>query len=115
MRRWISIVAMTFACAATAQNAVYKHLSQRDNDPFVFCTQGMKRPDPCWIPLPPYGFGIWTYTWICDEPNTETGRAWTQDEREGLDDYLAVCGAPRSNGEWDTKAGARAEDTPSPH
>jgi hypothetical protein len=115
MKQWISLLASLFVLSASAQEPTYKHLSQRDNDPFVFCTQGMKRMDPCWIPIPPYGDGLWMYTWLCDEPNTETGRSWTQAEREGLSDYQQVCSAARSYGEWDTKAGAKPENVPFSH
>jgi hypothetical protein len=111
----IAVSLLVLIGKAVAQDAMYSELSQRDNDPFVFCTQGMKRPDPCWIPLEPYGYGIWTYTWLCDEPNTETGRAWTSAERQGLKDYVLVCSAARSNGAWDKKAGPRPENVPNPH
>ena len=117
MKQWIPLAASLLAVSltASAEEAMYKPLSQRDNDPFVFCTQGMKRPDPCWIPMPPYGHGNWMYTWLCNEPNVKYGRQWTPAERQGLDEYMEVCSAARSSGTWDRAAGSRPEDTPFSH
>jgi len=118
MERWrfLTKIVVLMAGISTCGTVVAQtdYIRERDNDPFVFCTQGMKMPAPCWIPIPEYGYARWTYTGVCDEPNPK-GRAWTQAERDGLEDYIRVCGIPKSNGGWDTREGPRPEGYPTEH
>jgi len=112
MKRWILIAALVMPCALTAQEAFYKQIHYRDNDPFLFCTKGMKIWDPCWIPIPPYT-GQWMYTGICRPPN-KYGRSWTQDDRQALDELEEICPAAQQSGGWDGRGG-RSDKTPYSH
>lgn len=111
-RKFFFAMAVLCANAQAYQQGFYQELRYRQNDPFVFCTQGQDTMDTCWIPLPPYT-GAWTYTGICDEPN-EYGRSWYQRDRDSLKQYMEVCPQAMESGDWDGRGGA-PENSPSRH
>ena len=100
-------------------------LRWRDNDPFVFCTQGIKDQDRSWKPIDPISgtyFPIPPYCPIPAAPNTEcpvypyTYLAWTQNSWDAFRDYQSVCKWPHRTGKWTRRNGqGNAEDTPYSH
>ena len=103
----VAFVMSTLALPAIAQD----DLRFRTGDPFVFCTQGLKIPDPCWHPLPPYTEN-YTLTGVCDPPNIH-GRSWTADDSESLAQYLSICHQAIDSGAW--KGQTPPESTPFEH
>lgn len=91
----------------------YETLPYRDNDPFVFCTQGHEqhRARMCWQPLPPFT-GQWMPTGVCRPENTY-GRPWTARDRHALQLYLRVCPGAGQSGPWQGRG--RPEQTPHRH
>lgn len=96
---WIAMLALGFALPATAQ--VMSVAPFRDNDPFVFCTQGYELTvaQECWTPLPPYTTGDYMLTGICDPPNYY-GRSWTDRDWTALYLYETVCPIAVVPGAW---------------
>jgi hypothetical protein len=110
--RMFFFVALMACVSAQAGQGMYEKLNYRNDDPFVFCTQGQDTWDTCWKPIPPYT-GAWIYTGICDEPNPK-GRSWYQRDRDSLSQYMRVCPNAIDSGSWDGRGGA-PENTPGPH
>lgn len=108
MKYWIALAGLLFSASAAAQ---YDTIHYRDNDPFVFCHYGMKIPDPCWVPMPPYT-GAWMYTGICDPPN-EYGREWTKDDTQALQELERICAMTSSSGSW--QGSGTGENSPYSH
>lgn len=81
-------------------------LHYRDNDPFVFCTQGRKEESKCWIPLSPQSG---THIPLCYYPY------WSTDDWVSLGEYMLTCphGGAGSAGDW--KGKGKAEDSPTSH
>ena len=109
MKYWIALACVVFSATAGSQ---YVPLRYRDNDPFVFCRYGMKIPDPCWVPIPPYT-GQWMYTLVCDPPNYPDGRSWTPEDTDALTQLETVCPMTSSSGSW--KGGGTGENSPYAH
>jgi hypothetical protein len=106
-------VAVAVAMAIFALPAIGQYdLRFRAGDPFVFCTQGLKIPDPCWRPLPPYTGESYMLTGVCDPPNIE-GRSWTVDDTESLAEYGRICPLAIESGAW--KGQTPPESTPFEH
>jgi hypothetical protein len=104
MKRGIFLVFTLFACEALAQSGFYQEIDYRDNDPFVFCTQGQgwkRAPMQCWIPVPPYT-GSFTMMPYCDPPNY-WGKTWSDDDWESLGQYMLVCPQAMTSGPWTGK------------
>ncbi len=117
MKLWTGAVLVLLAFNATAQSAgggsgYYERLQYREDDPFVFCTQGRKERDKCWIPLPPYtgNFMMMPY---CNPPNSPYGKSWTQDDWSSLYQYQSVCPRAINSGQWE--GSGRPEQTPFSH
>lgn len=113
MKRWLIFATLLMPGLVAAQDSYYQKIHYRDDDPFLFCTKGMKIPDPCWIPIKPYT-GQYVLTVFCDPPNTETGRSWTYDDHRALAELESRCPVAKESGEWEPKAGT-AEMTPKMH
>jgi hypothetical protein len=117
MKRWIPIVLAVIALQATAQDSVSPY---RQNDPFVFCTEGWseQRAQACWWPSPPYTTGMYIMNPSCRPPN-KYGRDWSSDDYRALSLYQSVCPRALKNGSWgnDDKdlKGKRANNVPSKH
>lgn len=110
----VSLASLAVACVMSllAWPAIAQgDLRFRASDPFVFCTQGLKIPDPCWRPLPPY-IGQSTLTGVCDPPNPY-GRSWTADDTESLAEYERICPEAVDSGAW--KGHTPPESTPFEH
>lgn len=97
-KSWMVLLLLGFALPAGAQMTVAPY---RDNDPFVFCTQGYEITPAmmCWIPLPPYTGGTWMFTGLCDPPNYY-GRPWTARDTQALFLYETVCPIAIKPGAW---------------
>lgn len=97
-KSWIVLLALGFAFPVFAQMSVAPF---RDNDPFIFCSQGYETTvaAECWVPLPPYTTGAYAYTGICDPPN-EYGRSWTDRDYQALYLYQTVCPIAGKSGAW---------------
>jgi hypothetical protein len=105
----VAIVLSMLALPAIAQ----EDLRFRAGDSFVFCAQGLKIPDPCWLPVPPYtGGNNYKLTGVCDPPNLH-GRSWTADDTESLAQYQRICAQAIDSGAW--KGHAPPESTPFEH
>lgn len=115
MKIWIGLVIVLVSFNAVAQSGgtgYYEQLQYRDNDPFVFCTQGRKEKDKCWIPLPPYTGNFMAMPY-CNPPNTYSGKSWTQDDWNSYYQYLRVCPRAINSGRWDGTG--KPEETPNSH
>lgn len=120
MKRWIWTLAACFGLQANATATaapVYEELVCRDNDPFVFCTQGCKSPDHhweptdpisgAWVPVPPY----------CPYPTTVSTKyckGWSQKAFTAFFQYQSICRQAKKEGDW-TDKGRRPESTPKEH
>lgn len=112
MRMFVPAVLCAIAFSAVAQSSgYYEQIQYRDNDPFVFCTQGQKNMDKCWIPLPPYT-GNYMMMPHCNPPN-QYGKSWTNDDWASLYQYLRVCPQAMESGAWEGQG--RPEQTPNNH
>lgn len=113
-RTWIGLLALGAAFPLAAQ--VLSVAPFRDDDPFIFCSQGyeMKVAEECWVPVYPYTTGVYLYTGICDPPN-KYGRSWTDRDYAALSLYQTVCPVALTTtpGPW-TGTGTGAE-TPLVH
>lgn len=96
--RWIAAVLLAFLLPISARSDTFLPIPFRDNDPFVFCTQGWSpfKVDMGWIPAPPYTTGLiiplhptwwwspqdwsalWYYQVVC--PGALVPGAWTGPE-----------------------------------
>lgn len=85
MKTWIFVAAASFAGAAAGQAIGY-----RAEDPFVFCTYGVKNPARCWWPI---SAAAGTFMWdpTCNPPNAPYGRPRTQEDYESNAKWLAIC------------------------
>lgn len=91
--------------------------SFRDDDPFLFCADGMKERPRAWNPLQP-SIGTWFPTpGYCAVPATSCpyvyGIGWTQREIDGVYLYMSVCPAAKKKGNW--VGSGRPENTPTNH
>src|SRR5580765_8980572 len=92
---------------ALADQRKYKFLRWRDNDPFVFCTQGIKDQDRAWRPIDPIsgawmltpGYCPFPVTGSCPYPFTML-MAWSQNSFDSFWDYQSVCKWPHRKGDW---------------
>ncbi|WP_413623784.1 hypothetical protein [Luteibacter sp. Lutesp34] len=113
MKARIFLIAIAYAPSLLAQDSgFYKTIPYRDNDPFVFCTEGLKGWNKCWFPVDPAN-GTFMYTGVCDEPNPK-GRSWSFEDRDSLRLYQMVCPMAVQSGEWDGKGGS-PDNSPHPH
>jgi len=124
MKRWIWILVAFFGLHGTA-NAVgpYVKFECRDNDPFVFCTQGCKGSDKNWIPLSPSS-GTWmAVPGYCPYPTTGACcigyvcfLPWTQTAVTAVGQYMAMCpiGGGKAS-DWKNTDGRRPESVPNDH
>jgi hypothetical protein len=106
MKHWIIVLSLLFSGTVGAQEVI----RYRYNDPFVFCTEGMKIPLPCWVPIAPFT-GQFMYTGLC-EPNPY-GRPWDQQDYDALSQLVMICPQARTSGGWSGKG--RADTSPLVH
>lgn len=107
------------AVGASAQqgSGFYEPIRYRDNDPFVFCTQGPSikmgeiQSPACWLPRPPYT-GQYMLTGGCNPPN-KYGRDWDQADTDSLQQYIRICPHAIDSGQWEGEG--RPESTPREH
>ncbi|WCE02634.1 hypothetical protein [Pseudoxanthomonas sp. JBR18] len=126
-KRWIALVFAGLSAHAVAQSGnFYEVIRYRDNDPFVFCTEGWKRDgdyfDTAWEPIPQYT-GPWIPHWPlwCSIPTTSCPenygyyrpRDWTQKDLDAWQQYTRVCPAAMNSGKWNGQE--NANDTPGRH
>lgn len=112
--QWMSLLFLALSSQATAQSGgYYEDIDYRDNDPFVFCTEGWKRNgnywSTAWEPVPKYT-GPWMPHWPlwCSIPTTSCPenygyyrpRDWTQDDLDAWEQYMRVCPAAIKSGKW---------------
>lgn len=105
MRRWICVAFLSaLTLQASAQSSgFYQKIFYREDDPFVFCTQGQKTEAKCWIPTPRYlGGSMWTYNFpaYCNPPFSPYGKPWTQDDYISLGQYQDICPHANESGTW---------------
>lgn len=97
--------------------AFYEFIRYRDNDPFLFCTDGQdpeKFPDRCWWPVAPFT-GAFMMNPICRPPNPY-GKDWTEADWDSLGQYLSVCPmAGGKSGTWNGKSGKQPNMVPHKH
>jgi hypothetical protein len=116
MKHWMKLpLAVALLVIGADAAAQYYQLSYRDNDPFVFCTQGQNPkevPAPCWKPLPPFtgNFMMMPY---CKPPSYPYGKSWTNDDWKSLGEYLVVCPWAKESGGW--KGEGSPESSPHEH
>ncbi|MEJ1126650.1 hypothetical protein V9L20_03685 [Variovorax sp. CCNWLW225] len=117
---WTAALCLGMQAAAQADQRVYQQLVCRDNDPFVFCTQGCKDQDKNWTPLDPIA-GSWNAVpGYCPWPSTycvvgplRFGSDWTQTAVTAVFQYMSICPAAHRQGQW--KGSGRPESTPYEH
>lgn len=137
MMRWLFVLILLFACGnafgqskpappcagiSTSQGCYTKLKDStgqlfRDDDPFLFCTDGMKERPRAWNPLVPTA-GTWFPTpGYCVVPATNCpyryGKDWSQREVDGVFLYMRVCPAAKQQGRWDGPG--RPENSPHSH
>ncbi|MCB2018289.1 MAG: hypothetical protein KDF54_12390 [Hydrogenophaga sp.] len=97
--------------------AFYEFIRYRDNDPFLFCTDGQdpeKFPDRCWWPVAPFT-GAFMMNPICRPPNPY-GKDWTEADWDSLGQYLRVCPmAGGKSGPWNSNSGKQPNMVPHKH
>lgn len=138
MKSWLLALMLLFSAGAFAQSAspkppcmgpspkgCYTKLADhtgkefRDDDPFLFCTAGMKERPRAWNPVEPI-----TAQWVvtpgyCPFPMTTCPypfsalKGWSMREIIGLQRYVSVCPAGENRGRWDGKG--RPENSPHSH
>lgn len=122
LKPWLcmAFICSAFQGSALAEPGVYQQLACRDNDPFVFCTQGCKNQDKNWTPIDPI-----SATWVavpgyCPYPTTGACcfgyvcfQSWTQTAVTALGQYMSICPAAKRQGDW--KGSGRPESTPYDH
>lgn len=106
MKTWIFAATLLFTGTASAQFVNY-----RDNDPFVFCTYGVKNPARCWWPISPLSGTVFEDP-TCDPPNTPYGRPKTPDDYASEAEWFAVCTGV-GQGKW--KGQGTGEQVPYDH
>jgi hypothetical protein len=86
----------------------------RQNDPFVFCTQGyeVNWAQMCWYPTDPIT-AAWLPTGICRPPNPY-GRPWYPRDNQALALYIRVCPKALKSGTWEGHNGL-PQNTPFAH
>lgn len=120
----LRFTALLLTCGALAMISVvqagdgfYEKIRYRQDDPFVFCTQGPSirhgeiRSPACWKPVAPF-LGQWVYTGGCNPPN-QYGRNWDQADHDSLDQYKRICPKGEQYGGW--QGPGRPEMTPIDH
>lgn len=91
----------------------------RDDDPFLFCTSGMKERPRAWNPVKSV-IGLWAPTpgWcpypmqVCPYPMSML-RGWTRREIQAVQLYMRICPAAASEGRWEGRG--RPDQTPNSH
>lgn len=110
-------ILLTTVLTVRASDGFYEKIRYRQNDPYVFCTQGPSirhgeiRSPACWKPIPPY-LGQWMYTGGCRPPN-QYGRNWDQADHDSLAQYQRICPKAEASGGW--QGPGRPELTPIDH
>jgi hypothetical protein len=125
MKHWLRLAAMLalylgMQITALADKGVYRDLVCRDNDPFVFCTQGCKGQDKNWTPIKPIA-GSWrAERGYCPYPTTGKCcfgyvcfRPWTQTAVAAVYQYMDICPAAEQEGDW--TGSERPESVPYDH
>jgi hypothetical protein len=117
---WTAALCLGFQAAALAEPGVYQQLVCRDNDPFVFCTQGCKGQDKNWVPDDPIAATWHSVDGYCPWPSTNCvigpyrfGTDWTQTAVTAVFQYASICPAAKQQGDW--KGSGRPESTPYEH
>lgn len=107
MKTVIWILALFFAGQADVQaQSIYRKLVCRDNDPFVFCTQGCKGVDKNWAPLDPISGSTTPVLGYCVLPSPSVCckgpycGAWTATAIEAYYQYKEICPKAMKQGKW---------------
>ncbi len=97
--------------------AFYECLRYREDDPFLFCTDGQdkeKAPKRCWWPIAPFT-GAFMMNPACRPPNPY-GYDWSDEDWDSLGQYLRVCPmAGGKSGTWNSKSGKQPNMVPFKH
>ncbi|MCE4361550.1 hypothetical protein ABQZ69_12860 [Xanthomonas sp. WHRI 8391] len=121
MKNLIWILALFFIGQAEVQaKGTYQPLVCRDNDPFVFCTQGCKDNDKNWLPIDPIS-GSWVAApGYCLVPSLSPCcagpvclQAWTPTAIAALAQYQSICPDASKQGKWTGQK--RPENVPFNH
>lgn len=113
-------VLMTAQCAHAADKAYYENIRFRDDDPFVFCTRGIKDNPRAWSPQQPIR-ALWRLTpGYCPVPTTGTCpvypytyKQWSNNDVNSLQQYMSVCPRAESEGRW--RGNGKPENSPYSH
>lgn len=109
MKKLLLVMLCSTAWSAMAQSP-QEHLRYRNDDPFVFCTEGQKDPGKCWVPLPPYTTGAYMTMPYC-QPINPYGKPWTPQDYDSLGQYQRVCPLALKSGGWTGKKPANMSPT----
>lgn len=108
MRSSVVLAALMWAAPVFAGDSpYYEKLRFRDDDPFVFCTQGIKDNPRAWSPLQPVQ-ALWRLTpGYCPVPTTGscpvypyTYKSWSNNDVASLQQYQSVCPRAEREGRW---------------
>jgi hypothetical protein len=127
MKRWLTLSAFFFTTAAMAQSAIYEKIKYRDDDVFVFCTQGRDDNNKAWEPHSPYlGRMDWNslknFCPVPDSPQYECPAnvypyvifdEWSQDDWDAFQLYERICPYGEEEGSW--TGNDKPERTPKIH
>jgi hypothetical protein len=112
----IFLLSFTLLPEVAHAQAIYKELRangnlQREDDPFLFCTKGMKKSNPAWKPDSPASAGYipQTHKGWCPHPTTSTCcygkvcfRPWPQEDYDAYTKLrVVVCPAGQKAGKWE--------------
>ncbi|PKV11482.1 hypothetical protein CVO74_18190 [Xanthomonas prunicola] len=110
MKNLIWILVLFFAGQAEIQaQSVYEKLVCRDNDPFVFCTQGCKGADKNWIAIDPISGTTAPMLGYCVQPSLSVCckgpycGPWTQTGIDAYYQYKRICPKAMKRGSWNGK------------
>lgn len=106
--------------ARAGETPHYQRLGFRDNDPFVFCTQGLKDNPRAWSPEQP-ARALWRLTpGYCPVPSTGTCpiypytyKRWSNKDVNALSQYLSTCPHGEREGRW--RGQGKPENAPYAH
>ncbi len=116
----LSFVGVFAGSAFAADKPYYEQIRFRDNDPFVFCTQGIKDNPRAWSPDQPVR-ALWRLTpGYCPVPSTGpcpiypyTYQRWSDNDVNSLQQYMSVCPQAKREGRWRGKG--KPENSPYSH
>lgn len=124
---WMVLLAIGVSGSVLAENDITIKLECRDDDPYVFCTQGCKGQHKNWVPTNP-GTTAWMAVGnYCPWPSTGPccignycWTPWTQTAFTEWIKFMNICGVDRHHGgnasDWVPENGqGNPEDEPVSH